>query len=243
MSFPRIDRIQPMKAPIWAQGGHLQTIISHLLPYPRVQVPLQEEIVDLGDGDKLKIYIHEGLTPTFIVLFHGLAGDITSDYMQRTALVAQQMGLGFVLVNHRGAHSGIALARHPYHSGRGEDASRVFEFLRKKYPHYFLIGVGVSLSGSILLNLVAGRRGDCKPDAVITANAPLDLKKGSMRLGQGLNRIYDFRFVRRLNKDLEKKHQLGLLDEKVIIPMTANLYDFDAIYTGPATEFKTRENS
>ncbi len=241
-SLPKIENIHALKPPIWARTGHLQTILSHLIPSPMLNFPLEEHIITLKDGDQLKIYIHRGQKPVVITLFHGLAGDIQSDYMQRTAVLAEKMDCTLVLVNHRGAHSGLALAKHPYHSGKGEDASDVFEWLREKFPQQFLLGIGISMSGSILLNLLSGLRGTVKPDAVITVNAPLDLKKGSMQLARGLNRIYDIRFVHRLSRDLRRKHQLGLLDRKYQIPISATLYDFDRIFTGPATEFKTREN-
>ena len=242
INLPRFSQIQKLTPPFWANSGHLQTILSHLIPSPTVKTSLEEHLIPLQDGDRLKVYIHQGRLPVMITVFHGLSGDINSDYMQRTGLVAEQLGYGFTLVNHRGAHTGLPFAKNPYHSGKGEDASDVFEWLMRKYPHYFHIGVGISMSGSILLNLLIGRRGHVKPNAVITVNAPLDLKKGALNLSQGLNRVYDFRFVKRLRSELKQKYKLGLLDHQYKIPLNATVWDFDEIYTGPATEFLTREN-
>ncbi len=246
LELPRLKIIKKLNPPFWASGGHSQTIMAHLIPSPTVHFSLEEFSVPLKDGDHLKIHTHKGPLPVMVSLFHGLSGNINSDYMQRTALVVENLGYSLALVNHRGVSSEtsseISLAKNPYHSGRGEDASDVFEWLHNKYPDHFHIGIGFSMSGSILLNLLTGRAGHIKPDAAITINAPLDLEKGALKLRQRLNRIYDLRFVSRLGRGLKTKYESGLISKKYPIPFWSTVYDFDRIFTGPATEFKTREN-
>jgi predicted alpha/beta-fold hydrolase len=240
--LPKIPQLISLKAPFWADSGHLQTLCAHFIPSKNYSRPTQELTIPLQDGDALKAYYSQGQQNVIVCIFHGLGGDITSDYMQRTAELSADMGLGVLLVNHRGAQSGAGLAKNPYHSGRGEDVSDVLAWIRQKYPGQLLITVGVSMSGCILLNLVTGRRGTEKPDGVITVNAPLNLEKGSILLSKGFNRVYDFRFVRKLDRQIKQKKELGLLTKTYPVPLFTTVHDFDDIYTAPASGFKNREH-
>jgi predicted alpha/beta-fold hydrolase len=198
--------------------------------------------VDLPDGDRLFCYITPGISDTVVVLFHGLSGDVSSDYMQRTGLLCQKLGHTFVLVNHRGAGEGFMEARQPYHSGRAEDMSAVLASLRQEFPNKKQIAIGYSMSGNILLCLLGGFRGAHLPDAAIAVNSPIDLRQGSMLLKKGLNRIYDMNFVLTLRKQIAEKQRLGLSDKRYAISPLASIWDFDEIYTAPASGFKNRDD-
>ena len=242
ISSQRFSEVRPLKAPRWADSGHTQTIFGHLIPSPTVNSQSLEELtIPLKDGDFLKAYYKPGRSHWIVSVFPGLGGDITADYMQRTALLCEKLGHGFVIANLRGAHTGIELAKNPYHSGCSQDISDLIDFMKIKAPGHTHITIGVSMSGTILLNLMTGRMGSTQPEGAITINGPLDLMDGSLRLKNGLNRLYDFRFVRRLNKDLEKKFSLGLLPQKYQIPISATIYDFDGIFTGPMSGYGSRE--
>ena len=238
----RFSEVQPLKAPKWADSGHTQTIFGHIIPSPMVQGPLQELTVPLSDGEKLKAYYGEGTSDWIVSIFPGLGGEINADYMQRTSILCKSLGYGFVMVNHRGVYEGITLAKNSYHSGSAQDVSDVINFMKVLKPGHKHIAIGVSVSGTIVLNLMTGRMGTTKPEAAITINGPLDLLDGSRKLSSGLNRLYDFRFVRRLNREIERKYKLGMLPQKFEIPLLATVFDFDAIYTGPMSGFGTREN-
>lgn len=233
--------LTPCEAPFWADSGHGQTLWGHFLKSPELENLGQKFEVDLPDGDRLFCYVTPGTSQIVVSLFHGLSGDVTADYMQRTALVCQKLGHTVVLVNHRGAGEGAPYARHPYHSGCGEDVSRVIEKLRAMYPGKKQISVGYSLSGNILLCLLGGFRGQSKPDGAITVNAPINLKTGSQLLKSGLNRFYDMRFVLRLRKAIEDKYRYGLIPQKVEIPPWATLWEMDQIYTAVEAGFQSRE--
>lgn len=230
----------PCKAPFWADSGHSQTLWSHFLKSPELENFGTQFEVDLPDGDRLFCFHIPGASDTVVSVYHGLSGDVTSDYMQRTALVCQKLGHSVVLVNHRGAGIGAAYARNPYHSGRAEDMSAVLKKLREMFPAKKQIAVGFSMSANILLCLLGGFRGEVKPDAAITVNAPIDLMQGSQLLKTGFNRIYDLRFVLRLRKNVEEKFRQGLITQKYEIPAWSTIWDMDQIYTAPAAGFKDR---
>ncbi|MFV3410060.1 YheT family hydrolase [Bdellovibrio bacteriovorus] len=232
----------PCAAPFWADSGHGQTLWAHFLKSAELSHFGKKFEVDLPDGDRLFCSWIEGHTNLVVSLFHGLSGDVTSDYMQRTALICQQLGHTVVLVNHRGAGEGAPFAKRPYHSGSAEDVSVVLGQLRQMFPHKKHISVGYSLSGNIMLCLLGGYGGKNKPDGAITVNAPLNLQSGSLLLKSGFNRVYDMRFVLRLRKLVEEKHRMGLISEKYEIPKWATVWDMDQIYTAPASGFASRED-
>ncbi|MGZ3780833.1 MAG: YheT family hydrolase [Pseudobdellovibrionaceae bacterium] len=234
--------LMPCKAPFWADSGHGQTLWGHFLKSPKLEYLGKNFEVDLPDGDRLFCFYLPGTSNIVVSLFHGLSGDVYADYMQRAALLCQKMGHTVVLVNHRGAAHGMAYAKRPYHSGRAEDVSAVIAKLRQMFPDKKQISVGYSMSANILLCLLGGFRGNMKPDAGITVNAPLNLDKGSRLLKTGFNRVYDLRFVLRLRKDVKEKHRLGLIEEPYQIPPWTTVYDFDQIYTAPASGFQDRED-
>ena len=75
--------------PVWARGGHLQTLLSHALPSPGARIRrgrgLGEREVRLADGDRLLVFELPGTSGVRVHLFHGLSGDVNSEYMRRTA--------------------------------------------------------------------------------------------------------------------------------------------------------------
>lgn len=237
----RLDLI-PCSAPFWADSGHGQTLWAHFLKSVELSDFGNKFEVDLPDGDRLFCSYLPGSSPIVVSLFHGLSGDISSDYMQRTALICQKLGHTVVLVNHRGAGEGAAYARRPYHSGSAEDVSFVLGHLRRMFPQHKHVSVGYSLSGNIMLCLLGGYGGQVKPDAAITVNAPINLANGSLLLKTGLNRLYDLRFVSRLRKLVDEKYKMGLIPERYEIPRWATVWDMDQIYTAPASGFLSRED-
>lgn len=239
--LPSLNLI-PCSAPRWAEGGHAQTLWAHFLNSPELSHFGDNLEVDLPDGDRLVCSILPGPSRLVVSLFHGLSGDKTSDYMQRTALLCQKLGHTVVLVNHRGAGEGALHAKKPYHSGSTEDVSAVLGLLRKLFPKHRHVSVGYSLSGNILLCLLGGRGGPDKPDGAITVNAPLDLLSASLLLKSGFNRLYDLRFVNSLRKLIEFKYQKGLIERNYEISPWATLWDLDQIYTAPASGFLSRED-
>jgi uncharacterized protein len=233
-------KLEPCIPPKWARTAHLQTILGHLLPSPRLSSKGKRVNIPLPDGDQLTGFIQEGESDTLVYVFHGLAGSTDSTYMHRTSMVAQKLGHSVFLANHRGCGEGAGLSKAPYHSGRGEDLSAVIEFGRKLFPRKRHVAVGFSMSGNALLCLLTGLRGDHLPDAGIAVNAPIQLEKASYLLGEGWNRIYDTKFYIQCRRDVFISKQEMELKKK--LPRLSTIREFDRLYTAPAGGFKDRED-
>jgi predicted alpha/beta-fold hydrolase len=234
----------PCRPPWWARGGHAQTLLGHFLHSEAAALPWERLSLVLADGDTLKIRLARGSSGRVVYLFHGLGGHADRDYMQRAAARFHRLGDTVIAVNHRGAGEGRGLARRPYHSGAIEDAAAVFDMGRRYFPLARHLAIGYSLSANILL-LLLGKDADgalAKPDAALAVNPPVDLNACSLRMGKGLNRMYDLRFLRLLREEVDARWKAGLLQERLRIPAFATLRDFDDLYTAPAGGFRDRSD-
>ena len=229
--------LNPCLSPVWAPTGHAQTWLGYFLPSPVLQTQGTRIEITLPDQDRMVAQTYAGTSDLVIYLFHGLGGNTTAGYMQRTARLCQEADHTVWLVNHRGCGEGFGIASQPYHSGRAEDLSAAIEVGKKRFPNKRHLAIGFSLSGNALLLLMTGRRGQVKPDYAISVNAPIELAATALKLSQGLNRIYDFWFVQHCRWHLVQKKRHGLLDRHYEVPIFSRLTDFDDIYTAPAGGF------
>jgi len=227
-----------LRPPIWARTPHLQTILGHLLPSKTTSPQGELQTLTLGDGDCLRGRFHQGTLPVLIYLFHGLGGSTQADYMLRTVDLCRKRGYSVLTFNHRGCGEGRGLARHPYHSGRAEDLSDAIAFGRQRFPDHTHLVVGFSLSGNALLLLLSGMRGTVQPDGAIAINAPINLGSAAHWMRQGLNRIYESRFVMKCAKSVKQRRQDGLLTVDCKLPFWISLQEVDRRYTAPAGGFR-----
>lgn len=229
--------IPPCLPPLWAQTGHLQTILGHLLPSKKItESGIHINVTLEKETERIHSTYLKGSSNTVVYLFHGLGGTSEASYMQRTAVAARLLGHHVFLNNHRGCGMGAGLATEPYHSGRADDLSRVIEYGRKLLPDHQHIAIGFSLSANALLLLAAKVRARVQPDFAIAVNGPINLDRASKNLQHGLNKIYDKRFTRELENYMKRNSPENLGDFSVV----KDLRDFDERYTAPLGGFKDR---
>jgi hypothetical protein len=235
---PTLPRCVP---PSWARSGHLQTIFGNYLPSPQCIRPSEPIRIELPDGDALAGRSFVGKSDVLVLIFHGLGGDASAHYVQRTAELAQRRGHAVWTLNHRGCGEGRGLAKGTYHSGRGDDLGAVFANARIRHPGKRLLAIGFSLSGNALLyNL--GRHAWAEPDCAIAVNPPVNLERSAILIKTGLNRLYDLRFVRRCRTAVRERQVDGLLPDRYLTRWSMTLHDFDNAYTAPAGGFRDRED-
>lgn len=221
-----------MDPPVWAKTGHLQTMLAYVLSGAEPQFLGQHRIMKLEDGDQVDC-MHLDFSSNFVyIFFHGLAGSYFSNYMKRAAAYCQNLKKTYYLFNHRGA--GQIKVKGIYHSGVAPDASEMIAWVRKNHPGKKIIAIGYSMSANILLLLNGKYRHLPQADAYISVNAPINLETCSRKLGEGLNRIYDWKFVRDLRTGLEGEDRDKTAGVKI--------YDFDNLYTAPRSGFLNRED-
>lgn len=235
---PRYAR--PCRAPWWARGGNAQTLLGHVLPSdgrPLSSHPhATRHEVPLEDGDRLVVHALAGRSGLRVHLFHGLSGDVDSDYMRRTAARLVERGHDVWAANHRGCGTGRGLARRPYHSGSSADLAAVLAHSRAEAPGRTHVAIGFSLSGNALLLAAAEGRVPSLA-GLIAVSPPIDLARASRDIHRGIARLYELRFLLRLRRAVREREQDGLARRHYDVPVLASLREFDDLYTAPEGGF------
>lgn len=226
-------QIEPCLPPLWARGGHHQTLIAYALPSQRLTQTFNSICVPVSDGDQLFGRYYKGSSSSLVVIFHGLIGSADSSYMHRLALRCLKQNHSVLLMNHRGCGEGIGFAKGLYHSGRGDDISEVVSYCRKNFPQKQIVTLGFSLGANALLTLLTGQRGEHLPDQAIAVNGPSDLSACAESLKTGFNRLYDLWFVNGCRQEIKYRQKKNLINKRLTVPRFANLQDVDEIYTAP----------
>ena len=234
----------PCRPPVWARGGHLQTILGNYLPGEAPAFPSTPIRIPLADGDQLAARHYPGETGVLVLVFHGLGGDDQAHYVRRAVASARRLGHHVWTVNHRGCGEGRGLARGPYHSGSGEDLGAAFSAARTLHPGLRQLALGFSLSANaLLLNLGGGLPEPApQPDLAIAVNPPVDLGACAGAIHGGLNRLYELRFIRRCRRAIRERVSDGLIPDTYPTHALMSLRDFDNAYTTKAAGFRDADD-
>lgn len=223
----------------WCFNGHAHTVLcSVLFSAPALQS--KRTVIDTPDDDFLELDIIEnGKNNPVCVIFHGLEGHTRRYYVARLAEQLVLRGFQVVLPNFRGCGSKMNRQRRFYHSGETEDIDTVFKWVNAAFPNSMIFSAGFSLGASALLNYLK-KNGTHHPVKSIAAiSTPFELKKGSLNLEKGFNKIYSVRFLRTLKQKLEmKRNQYPDLPHFT----GSTLYDFDDQVTAPIHGFESADD-
>jgi predicted alpha/beta-fold hydrolase len=233
------------------RNGHFQTILAgihegSLSPRNATIVP-----VALDDGDHL--VVHEEIGPPvaqeskLVILVHGLGGDHSSPYLQRTTQALLHRGCRVWRVDLRGSGQAMQLGWRPAHAGCSADLAAVVQMARQRYPQSPISMVGFSLSGNILLKMLgelgAGRLAISLPEAGIqTAMAvapPLDLHDCADNMDRWSRRLYTRYYLKLLEQQAAIKRDLWPQWKQLPShPPVRSIRQFDSRYTAPLSGFR-----
>lgn len=236
-------QLPPFQPHPLAWGGHLQTIVGAYYPWKKKYRP-PHVLVDTNDGDKVVMY--DDHSPDWrpgervVLLIHGLGGSHESGYMVRTAQKLHERGVRSFRKELRGFGSSYAIARGHCHAGRGEDIAVCVEKIIQLCPDSPITLIGYSMGANILLNLL-GELGDLAPaqvDSAIAVAPPIDLPHCAHNLRQGLNRLYDWSFMRTLQRLLQQRRRVVKdFHDRRVRPLPNRLRDFDEQFVAPLIGF------
>ena len=131
-----------------------------------------------------------------VVLLHGLGGSSEREGLRRMGLSLQAAGLAVWRLNLRGAGPGRSLAPGTYAARCDSDLLPVLRRAREQAGGLPLLGVGISLGGTMLLNAALAEPGVL--DGLVCTSSPLDLAACSRQIERPRNRIYQRWLLRRL---------------------------------------------
>ena len=182
-------------------GADLQTLRDTLRPEPLPPDQGLAKPLAVGGGDQLLVLVdpplHGGGSPQGLVLLvHGLAGDSGRQGVRRLGRLLQQRGFAVWRLNLRGAGPGRPLARGSYAAACTADLLPVLAAARSQAEGRPLLGAGLSLGGTILLNALLER--PAALDGLVCVSSPLDLQACSRQIAAPRNRLYERWLLRRL---------------------------------------------
>lgn len=227
--------IQQYNPAAWCFNGHIHTILCSLI-FTSPVLHTERVVIDTPDDDFLELdIVDKGKDKPVAVLFHGLEGHSRRYYVTRLAEQLILRDFSVILVNFRGCGSKMNRQRRFYHSGETEDIETVLLWARDQYPNSHIFSAGFSLGASALLNFL-NEHGIHHPlTSVAAISTPFELRKGSLNLEKGFNKIYSIRFLRTLVNKLEEKRET-YPDLPTFTGST--LYDFDDQVTAPIHGFE-----
>ena len=226
---------EPFRSAPWCINGHTHTVLSSLI-FSSPSLNTVREKVTTPDDDFLYVDMLENRPDSAVaVLFHGLEGHSRRYYITQLADHLYNRGFTVAAVNFRSCAGEMNRNKKFYHSGETDDLQTVFEWIQKMYPANKMVAAGFSLGGSALLNYLKKHKTNHPLFRVAVVSTPFDLKKGSLNLEKGVNRLYSLRFLKTLKKKVIQKR----VDHPDLPIFNGNtLYDFDDVITGPIHGFE-----
>lgn len=231
------------------RGGHLQTMLPVMFP-GKLNPPIPQRIeVELSDGDRIVLLdsCPKAWQPgdPVVLLLHGLAGCHQSNYMLRAAAKMCERGWRTFRLDHRGVGASAGLADRPYHAGRIDDLLAALQKIESVARTSPLSIVGYSLSGNLVLKLLANRQSQLPENlcASVAVCPAMDLMRSSERIRSRENRFYDKHFAKflwqRSDGYTAVARELPHLSDPNERPLS--LYEFDARVTAPLGGFESVE--
>ena len=223
-------------------GGIIQTIIGSQLRYKGLPCPprIRHEL-DLGGNDRVILYEIKPKDETMpiVLLAHGMGGCSESGYMKAISTKLWMRGYGVFLINHLGCGPGMGLSSRLWNGGSSDDLEQMIAYVVQRYPGAFLMPIGFSLSGNVLLKYLGeGRKIPKNILGALAVNPPVDLRVASGIISNKWSCIlfnkYYMRLIRRQAIALAKQFPSALSPLKNL----RTIWDFDVSYTAPVGGFK-----
>ena len=241
---------QEFKPSFFLKNRHIQTVYSSLFRKAQ-ELDYEIEKFTLSDGDFLECYWYkteeENSTKPIVILFHGLAGNYKSPYIQGVVLELAKNGFDSVIMHFRGCTGNDNLLARSYHSGETGDALEFAKAVQKRHPKRVLYAVGYSLGANMLLKLLGETGVESPFKKCVAVSPPMDLKECADRINEGVSKYYQHRLVKELNSALEKKYKrhdmqklIGLKREE--IEKIKTFWQFDNAYTSVIHGFGSAKN-
>ena len=205
--------------------------------------PVTTALWPTDDGDQVSIVRLAPASPTAprILFLHGLEGTSRSHYVRGFYSEAAARGWGVDLLLFRTCDGRLNSARRTYHSGETSDPTMALHRVIESAGDAPVALVGVSLGGNVLLRLLSMLNEDAarRICAAAAVSTPYDLARSCAHLSQGTSRIYQWFFVRQLQrKALAKTAQFPGLAHPEAISRARTLWEFDDAFTSVVHGFR-----
>lgn len=216
------------------RNPHLQTVAAHYWRRPDSdrRWPVERRLFRTAPDAQVLVESQrpEGTARGEVVMVHGLEGSSRAAYMGSLAAAALEAGFAAHRFNLRTCWGTENLSRTLYHAGLTGDLAAVLRTMRSEGRAPAVL-VGFSLGANVSLKLAGelGAEGPALMGGVCGVSAPIDLETCARTIGEPRNRLYERRFVRRMQArllatgrfkraDLEGLRSLVEIDDRITAP-------------------------
>ena len=221
----------------WLPGPHAQTIWAskfRRLPDPN----LQEEQIELDDGDFLNLFWTLKGDGPMVIILHGLEGDTTSNNVKAMFSVIRIYGWNGVLLLNRNCGGVSNRIQRTYHAGETSDLDWLVNLVKERFPQNPVMIFGYSLGGNTLLKWLGEKEDQAEIHAAGVVSVPFDLSSCTDRMNRGFSKVYQRHFVNLLKNSAKRKFcDLPPLFDPGDIDSIRTLREFDDRITAPLHGF------
>lgn len=225
------------------RNPHFLTIVGHLWKRKLdvMRFPVQSRLIRTEPAVEVMVESQrpEGEARGEIVMVHGLEGSGQAGYMRSLSQAALEAGFAAHRFHMRTCGGTEHLCQTLYHAGLTSDLLAVLrQFVSEGRGPLWV--VGFSLGGNVALKL-AGELGDSASAVmrgVIAISTPLKLSLCTHRMARFDNRLYEWRFVRRMRERLCNTGRYRMSDFKGM----HTVRDIDERITAPSFGFRNAEH-
>ncbi|GAA4468284.1 alpha/beta fold hydrolase [Nibrella saemangeumensis] len=242
--MPIVQKSAYPGAPAYLYNGHLQTIFPSIFRNVP-DVGYERERLVLADGDFVDLDWIKCGQRKLVVLTHGLEGDSRRQYMLGMATLFAGHGWDVLAWNCRSCSGEMNKSFRLYNHGEIDDIGEVIQHALRTRSYDTVVLVGFSMGGNITLKYL-GVHGRAIPDVIrraVAISAPADLLASACRLDQPSNRLYRYRFMKKLVRKLRQKADLfpGTLDMQKLKEVTV-WRDFDNFFSAPVNGYRDADD-
>jgi len=194
-------------------GGHAQTIVGNFLPRHSELPAPEERLIQVEPGMSIlcQCHWHEDRSQAMtIIIVHGLEGSTESQYVIGTGSKAWRAGMNVVRMNMRNCGGTEHLGPTLYNSSMSHDVGTVVDTLVREDGLQRIALAGFSMGGNLVLKML-GEWAEQAPRQVkagIGVSPAMDLAASADALHEPANRIYEWRFLRGLQRRIQRKAAL-----------------------------------
>ncbi|MFC6644036.1 YheT family hydrolase [Granulicella cerasi] len=210
----------------WLANGHLQTIFGNFLPRAASTLPeatrhLVETTPARGSQIATQVLCECHWQPAKVrserptaIIVHGLEGSSRSQYVGGNAQKLWDAGFNIIRMNMRNCggknYEMARLSPTLYHSGLSIDVEAVMHHFIASEGLQSIALIGYSMGGNLVLKLAGdlGRNAPPQLQAVVGVSPAMDLGPSADALHQGINRVYEWKFMRDLVRRFRHKAAL-----------------------------------
>ena len=223
------------------KNTHFNTIYaSNFKQHP--QPKYERERLQTLDDDFFDIDWLKRNSPKCVVLIHGFMGSSNSSYVRNAANYYYRNGYDICAINCRSA-DGVPNKRvYTYHASFTDDLVLLVQHLQNLNQYNYIIPMGYSLGGSILLNYLC-RIYDHNDNFIRCAAAistPLKLIEGAFLLSQFSNSPYMYHFRSKIQQlvSVKKKELVNFGIDVEALLKAKNFFEVDNLYTAKVFNFE-----